>query len=127
WGEQLRPVIESLGRWARPLMIKPAPRDEFRSHWLAMPLETLLADRAPKKAPLQIELRVGDDPMVLETSGGGVRVRPGVAVRPAATLTGAPDVVIGLLAGRIDLATARARKLRFEGDVGVLKRIGPAA
>src|ERR1700694_6173774 len=42
WGEQLRPIIKSLGSWAGRLMVKPARGDRFRSHWLAMPLESLL-------------------------------------------------------------------------------------
>src|SRR5712664_3129737 len=37
WGEQLRPIVQALGRWASGLMVKPAPGDRFRSHWLAMP------------------------------------------------------------------------------------------
>lgn len=126
WGEQLRPVVRALGQWAGPLMSKPAPRDEFRSHWLAMPLENLLTDRAPSRPPIQIEVRSGDQPMIVETVDGGIRVRPGSAEHPAAVLSGSPELIIGLLAGRIDLPTARARRLRFTGDPAVLQRIGAA-
>lgn len=125
WGEQLRPIVKALGSWAGRLLVKPGPADRFRSHWLAMPLEMLLRDRTPGKPPLHIEVRTGDAPMVLETVAGKVRVRPGTAERPDAVLTGSPELVISLLAGRIDLATARSRRLRFEGNPAVLRRLRP--
>src|SRR5678816_3365811 len=53
WGEELRPVVRALGHWAGRLMAKPAASDQFRSHWLAMPLENLLTDRAPSRPPIQ--------------------------------------------------------------------------
>jgi DNA-binding HxlR family transcriptional regulator len=126
-GQQLRPVLQALGAWAGPLLAKPAPRDRFRSHWLAMPLEHLLTDRAPSRPPVQVEVRSGDESVILETVDGAVRVRPGSAENPTAIMTGSPELIIGLLAGRIDLATARSRRLLFEGDPSVLQRIGPAA
>jgi len=125
WGEQLRPIVQGLGHWAGRLMVKPAPGDRFRSQWLAMPLETLLTDRAPLKPPIRIELRTGDQAMVVETAEGRIRVRPASKERADAVLTGSPDVIIGLLAGRIDLATARSRRLRFEGDPKILQRVRP--
>jgi hypothetical protein len=106
-------------------MTKPAKGDAFRSHWLAMPLMSLLADRSPAKPPAHIELRVGDQPQVLETAEGRVLVRPGSAEHPDVVLTGSPELVIGLLAGRLDVATARSRGLRVEGDSRVLRRIKP--
>ena len=126
WGEQLRPIVMALGSWARPLLAKPARGDRFLSHWLTLPLEQFLTDLAPRRAPVRIELRTGDQPMLLETTGSGVRVQPGSAEHPDAVLTGSPELIIGLLAGRIDLATARGRGLRFDGNVSVLRRVGPA-
>ena len=127
WGEQLKPILLALGRWASPLMAKPALGDTIRSHWLALPLESYLTDRSPSRPPITIELRTGDQPMLIETADGGVRVRPGAAKHPDLLLTGSPEVIIGLLVGRIDLATALARRLRVEGNVKVLRRIQPAS
>jgi len=123
WGEQLRPIILALGGWASSLLIERSPKDQFRSHWLSLPLEHRFTDRSPRKPPIKIELRAGDEPMLLETAAGAVRVGRVKGERPDAVLTGPPDVIISLLAGRIDLATARRRRLRFEGDPSVLKRL----
>ena len=126
WGEQLRPVILSFGRWAGRLMRKPTSRDRIRSHWLAMPLQSMLIDRTPSQPPIRVEVRTGDQPMIVETADGTIRVRPGSAERPDAVLGGSPDLIIALLTGRIDLATARSSGLEFEGDSAVLRRIGSA-
>ena len=127
WGQELRPVLDAAGRWAGRLMRAQQPGDRFRSHWLAIPLEGLLRDCTPARPPIRVELRADQRPLTLETSNGGIRVRPGTAKRPNAVLTGPPELIIGLLAGRITLAAARARRLRFEGDPAVLRRIGPVA
>ena len=125
WGEQLRPTVLLLGEWAGRLMAKPKRGDRYRSHWLAMPLENLLTDRDPHKAPVQIEIRVDDEPITVETAEGGVRVRLASVERPDAILTGSPEVIIALLTGRIDVAAARKRSLRLEGDPEALRRVRP--
>lgn len=125
WGEQLKPILLSLGIWAGPLMGKPAADDRILSHWLAMPLEGMLTDNSPHKKPIEIELRTGDQPITVATHDGGVRVRTGTAVNPTAIVTGSPDLIVGLLTGKIDLAAARAKKLRVEGDESALRRVRP--
>ena len=128
WGEQLRPIVLALGRWARPLMGKQARADHVRAHWLALPLESMLVDRSPKQRPIRIELRPmrAGKPMLLETHEGRVRVRTSDGEPADAVLSGPADVIIALLAGRIGLATARARRVRVRGHARVLRRIGPA-
>jgi hypothetical protein len=82
-----------------------------------------LADQAPDGPPLAIELHTGDEPMTIETVAGTVRTRPGRAEEPDLTLTGAPLLVLGVLTGRLDLAAARARGLKCEGDPAALRRL----
>lgn len=126
WGEELRPIVLALGRWAGRTLISPAPRDRVRSHWLALPLEHLLVDRTPQRAPVHIELRTGERPVTLEVAGE-VRVHTRRSERPDAVLIAPPHVIIALLAGRITLAAARARGLRLEGDASALKRVRPSS
>lgn len=40
-------------------------------------------------------------------------------------LTNRPDIVVWLLVGRLTLAQARARGLRYQGNVKVLRRVQP--
>jgi DNA-binding HxlR family transcriptional regulator len=127
-GEALKPVLDELGRWGIPYMADgPAEHDEFRNRWLAWPAELFLADREPSAPPIEIELRTGEEPMVLQAGGGEVHARPGAAEDPAAVLTGTPHVILGVLSGQVDLAGARARGLRFEGDERALGRVQPLA
>ncbi len=61
--------------------------------------------------------------MVIETVEGTVRVRPGTAENPDAVLSGPPPVVMDVLMRPLDLATARARGVDFEGDPEALRRL----
>jgi DNA-binding HxlR family transcriptional regulator len=124
-GEELRPVLEALGRWGHPLMEQTSRDADFRSHWLALPLELQLKDHAPDRPPVTIEVHTGDRPVVIEAVGGTVRVRPGTVSGPDAKLTGTPPLVLGVLTGELDLARARADGLEFEGDARALRRVRP--
>jgi DNA-binding HxlR family transcriptional regulator len=126
-GEELKPVLEALGRWGRPLLEKASADAVFRSHWLTLPIEAFLTDHTPERPPVTIEVRTGDQPVQIQTVDGQVLVRPGNTAHPDATMTGTPPVIIGLLAGDLDLATARARGLTFEGDPAALRRVQPSA
>ena len=126
-GEELRPVIEALGRWARPLMAQGIKGDAFRAEWLTLPAQLYLTDREPNRAPTVIEVRAGDRAVVVEARGGAVRTRMGPAEDPDAVITARPDVALALLLGRIDLATARARGLELEGNPRVLRRFKPVS
>jgi DNA-binding HxlR family transcriptional regulator len=127
-GERLRPVLHELGLWGIPYMVEgPAPADEFRGRWLAWPAELFLTDGDPNGPPIAIELRTGEEPMVVEAREGHIRTRGGPASDPDLVLTGSPHTILGLLSGQIDVADARGRGLEAEGDLSVLDRVRPAS
>jgi DNA-binding HxlR family transcriptional regulator len=122
-GEQLQTVLAELARWGAPLMDEPSENDQFRSHWLAMPVEFFLTDRNPSRPPVTIQVHTGGEPMLIETVNGQAHAHPGEAADPDAVLTGTPQLVIGLLSGQLELATAERRGLCYEGDPAVLSRV----
>ena len=122
-GKALRPVLEELGRWGAPLMGVPQPTNVFRSHWLVFPLDGYLVDKSPQDPPIAIELRTGDEPMVVEAANGKVHTRRGKADHADAVLSGRPGLILGLLSGRFDLAEARKRGLEFSGSQKALHRV----
>jgi DNA-binding HxlR family transcriptional regulator len=126
-GEELRPVLRAMARWGLPLLGEALEGDVFRSHWLASPVALYLADSTPHRPPVTIEIRTGDEPMVLETVDGAVRARPGSVERPDAVVAGPPRLVVDLITGKLDLAEARARGLQYEGDPEVFGRLQPQA
>jgi DNA-binding HxlR family transcriptional regulator len=123
-GSELAPVLHALGTWGGELMARPQGADEFRSHWLAFPISRL-ADSTPDGPLVTIEIRAGDQPLIVETIDGGVRARPGTAEDPDVVLTGPPDAVIGVLRSRLDIAEAQRRGLRIEGDIAAIRRLQP--
>jgi len=124
-GMELEPVVKALGRWALPFLGEPARGDAFRGHWLAMPAQMYLTDNMPHRTPVTIEVRTGDEPMTIEVGHGRVHITPGTAEMPDAVLSGPPQIVVGLLMGRLDLTRARARGAHYKGDPDVLRRVQP--
>lgn len=122
-GAALRTVLEELGRWGSPMMGVPQPNNVFRSHWLVFPLDAYLEDKTPDQPPVAVEVRTGDEPMVIETIDGKVRTRRGAVEHPDAVLTARPGVILGLLSGRLDIAEARRRGLEVSGNEKVLRRL----
>ena len=102
-----------------------SPDDEFRTHWLKYPLEHLFADAHPDQQPVTVELRTGDQPVVVATDDGAIRAHAGTAEHPDAVVTGDPEVVIGLLRGQFDLRAAKRLGLKVEGDAAALARVAP--
>jgi DNA-binding HxlR family transcriptional regulator len=122
-GRDLLPVLDALGGWGAELMAQPVEGEAFRSHWLAFPVAHLLKDSDPGAAAIAIEVRTGDQPVIIETAEGAVRARPGAAEEPDMILTGPPGPILGVLTGRLDITEATKRGLRLGGDVHVLRRI----
>jgi DNA-binding HxlR family transcriptional regulator len=125
-GEELKSVLGALGRWGIPLMREPSSEDTFKSHWLHLPVETFLADHHPEQPPVTIQVNTGDQPVVIETEAGEVRLSQGPANRPDAVLTGEPQPVLGLLSGRLTLGQARHQGVQYRGDPATLSRVLPA-
>lgn len=126
-GQALRPLLEELGRWGAPMMGVPQPGNVFRSHWLVFPLDAYLVDKTPAEPPVTIEVRTGDEPMVIETVDGKVRTRRGTAEHPDAVVTGRPGLILGLMSGRFNLSEARKRGLEFKGNQKALSRVVAAS
>ena len=120
-------MILELGRGGVPYMVDGPGEDAFESRWLTLPVELFLGDRAPDEPPVTIEIRTGNEPMLIETADGGVRTRPGTVDDPDAVLTGPPQLVLGLLSGRLDRTEAGKGGLKFEGDPKALERLLPKA
>ena len=124
-GLELKAIIYELARWAAPLMTERDEHDVYRDHWLALPVRLFVNDRTPDEPPVTIELRAGGGPMTVETREGKVHTRPGAAENPDLILTGAPQLVMGVLSGQLSLSRARARGLRTQGNAKVLARLQP--
>jgi len=122
-GEQLRPVLDDLMRWGLPLMNEQPADDAVQSHWLAGALEVMLTDHRPDAPPVSLEVRTGDQPIVIEARDGTIHSRVVSADAAAATLTGAPMPIMGLLLGFLDLAQAQERGVDYTGDPAILDRM----
>lgn len=126
WGEGLREVLYSIGRWAYPLMGAQEPDESFRSHWIVHPIGAMFPGVDPTRPELTIEARCGDTPMTIRSHDGAVTAHHGPAAAPDVVLTGPPDAVVGFIAQRIDRAEAEKRGLAVTGDLRALRKLRPS-
>lgn len=126
WGDGLHEVVYALGRWAGPLMARPLGDDEFRAHWLRHVVVALFEGVDHHRGDLAVEIHVGDESMTLISAGGRVRLAPGRTTMPDLVVSGPPDSLVGLIAGRIGLAQAQTRGVSVAGDARKLSRLRPA-
>ncbi|HTU74549.1 MAG TPA: helix-turn-helix domain-containing protein [Trebonia sp.] len=122
-GAELEPVLRALGWWGIRFMRQPADADEFRSQWLAYPVEFFLRDHAPDDPPAAIELRTASDPAVIEIGGGRVGIRLGQHAAPDLVLEGGHQLMLGLLTGQLTVGEVTERGLRVSGDTRLLDRV----
>jgi hypothetical protein len=83
-----------------------------------------LENGMPHASPVTVELRTGDQPIVIETRDSTIHTRVGPAESADATLTGPPKPILGLLLGMLTPADATASGVEYHGDPAVLDRIG---
>ena len=122
-GEELRPVIRELGKWAGPLMTGRTKAECARTRWMVLPAQLYLEDRLPADRPMAIQISGGDESIVIESRDGRVKARTGVAEDPDLTLTGSPELALGIMMGRLTTSQAKQRGLQIEGNANLLKRI----
>jgi DNA-binding HxlR family transcriptional regulator len=122
-GRDLESIILQLGKWGAPLLKETGPGDAFSSHWLALPLKLFVRDRSPEAPPQSIEIRAGGEPVTVQVAHGEVDIRLGRAKSPDAVIIGGAMTILALMAGKLDLATAEAAGVIFEGNLSVLRRV----
>jgi DNA-binding HxlR family transcriptional regulator len=122
WGELLAEPVYALARWGAPLMAAKEQADAFRSHWLAAPIAFIFGGVDPDRPPLEAEIRADDAPITLKSAGGRVTFHPGPASAPDLVISGPPDAIIGLLAGRLDDRAAAEQGVSVLGDFQPLAR-----
>jgi DNA-binding HxlR family transcriptional regulator len=126
-GEGLKPVLDELMRWGLPLMVEQRDEEAVRSHWLAGAVEVMLSDHRPDGDPVTLELRLGDEPIVVAARDGEMKVTLGAASDPDAALAGPARPIMGLLLGYLDRGAAEAMGVTFEGDPDVIERFAADA
>jgi DNA-binding HxlR family transcriptional regulator len=126
-GEELRPVIHELGKWAGPLMTGRAKSECVRTRWMVLPAQFYLEDRLPADKPVSIQIDGGDESIVIESRDGKVRSRRGVVDDPDLTLRGSPELALGILMGRVTTAQAKKGGVKIEGNARLLERLRRAS
>jgi len=122
-GAALEGTLRELVKWGAPTMSTPSPQEEFRAHWLQLPLRGLCRDNTPD-APRQV-VRVGsvEDGCDVAVGGGAVDVAASTpASDPAATVDGEPGALVALFTGQLPVDAAASAGM-ITGDVAAVRRV----
>jgi DNA-binding HxlR family transcriptional regulator len=122
WGEELEPVVISLGRWGARSPSRP--RDAALSvDSLILSLRTMFDPRAAEGIWAVYELRLGEDVFCAEVADGRFEVVRGGVERPEAVIETDPGTLAGLVYGGRPLGEAlRSGEVRIEGEEAEVKR-----
>lgn len=123
WGEELEPVIASLGRWGARSPFRP--QDAGMSvDALVLSFRTMFDARAAGGLEAGYGLRLGEDVFRAEVADGRFRIERGEAVEPDATVETGVGTLAALVYGGRDLDEAlRSGDVRIEGDRSAVERL----
>jgi len=122
-GRALHRVIRELGRWGAPVLDASSQDAVFQAHWLALPLDVLLADRTDLPEAI-VQINTGELPLVLHTGPAGATVTAGRATDPRLTITTQePRNILPLFTGRIAPGNATDHGVELTGDIAVLDQL----
>lgn len=122
WGEELEPVIVSLGRWGARSPSKP--RDAgLGVDSLILSFRTMFDSEAAAGIEASYELRLGEDRFRAEVSDGSFEVVRGIVDRPDAIVETGSDTLAALVyEGRYLAEALRSGDLRVQGDETAVER-----
>ena len=122
WGEELEPVVISLGRWGARSPSRP--RDAgLGVDSLILSLRTMFDPRAAEGIAASFELRLGEDVFRAEVADGRFEIDRGGAEQPAAAIEADPATLAALVyEGRPLDEALRSGKVEIEGDAEAVER-----
>lgn len=127
-GRELQGVVRELVRWGAPLMAESPDGEEFRYHWLALPLRFLCRDNLPDRP--RVVVRVGslaDGCDVVAEAGAVDVLQPSPDRAADATVTGPPQLLVALFTGQVPARRAPSMGLAVDGEKDALIRVLPSA
>ena len=89
------------------------------------PIQVLYEGVDRRRPRLNVEVDTADAPMTIESANGRVRVVSGRHPSPDVFLSGPPDGIIGVLAGKHDRPAVA--KVKVKGDVRKIAMLRPNA
>jgi DNA-binding HxlR family transcriptional regulator len=122
WGEELEPVIISLGRWGARSPSRP--RDaELGVDSLILSFRTMFDPRAAEGLRASYEVRLGEESFRAVVAEGRFEVERGTADRPDATIETDPGTLAALVYEGRRLAEAlRSGDIKIEGEESAVER-----
>ncbi|GAA5207168.1 winged helix-turn-helix transcriptional regulator [Microbacterium kyungheense] len=122
-GAALEGALRELVKWGAPTMSPPSAHEEFRAHWLQLPLRGLCRDNAPGSPPQVVRVGSLDDGCDIAVDGGSIEVAASTpTAEPAAVVDGDPGALVALFTGQLPIDAAASAGM-ISGDVEAVRRV----
>jgi DNA-binding HxlR family transcriptional regulator len=108
YGRELEEPLVALGRWGARLLGEPQPGDAFSSSSFAIGLRATFRPDTAGDREFGFEIRFGDRPLRVAVSRGRLSFPSDPTWGPRVVLESRPEVLVNILAGRLDLDHALA-------------------
>jgi DNA-binding HxlR family transcriptional regulator len=129
-GTDLLPSLHALAGWGEREMLRGKGEDEFRAHWLTMPVGSFTDGLdAGDLAPLRVRLDTedpSDHPVDVVVEPTGIRTELFASETPDVVVTGDPEVILGTLLGERADATAGRTEAASRRFTELTRRIAAA-
>jgi len=129
-GADLAPSLHALAAWGEREMLRGQGDDEFRAHWLTMPVDNFTESIDPADlAPLRVRLDTAnpsDRPIDLVVEPTGIHTEMFATETPDVVVTGDPEVILRTLLGARDDATVGRTKAATRKFAELTRRIAAA-
>jgi DNA-binding HxlR family transcriptional regulator len=122
WGAELREPINSLVRWSTPLMTRGPGHDRFRTEWLIVGLQAMLAGRTAIRQSSTVGIEVDGQLLQVRATRSDVAVSPHDGRDLDALVRADAPIVLGLVAGVLTLDDTRGL-VHIEGDEAAVQAI----
>lgn len=129
-GADLLPSLHSLAGWGEREMLRGQGDDQFRAHWLTMPVGSFTDGIDPSDlAPLRVRLDTADPadrPIDVVVEPTGIRTELHSAETPDVVVTGDPGLILRTLLGERNDATVGRTKAASRRFAELTRRIAAA-
>lgn len=120
-GRELEDVLRALTRWGLPAMPSgPSAKDAVQPHWSALLAGLTLPGRLPAGEQITVAVRTGDASVRVTLRESGYAIERGADGDADVTLSGAAQLVGGLLSGLLTPTEAAGLGLQIDGRADLL-------
>lgn len=122
-GEELKPILESLGSWGSRFLGSPEENDTFNPRWLLLALETKFNPEQTKQVDKIVEFNIDEEVLYAHIKKGTIYVSQGSHPDADLRIISDSKSFVKLVSGSADLEKDSDINLALEGEAELFDRL----